>query len=292
MVEIKEIVQWLLKMEWKAGAFYNEASKRLEKDERLSKFFLHLGEEEALHFQVMKGALEYLEHHVVPSSAIIVDIDTREKIEGTFERNIELLRTDNWGRDNILHCVAMTEFSEWNHIFTYAINNLKEERQFMSVAASMQHHVTEIETFLKSLPEGRSHLHIIMSLPLVWKEQILIIDDDLAIADFLRKLFSDIGQVETAVNGRDGLAKVKEKYFDVIISDVQMPVMDGIEFFRQAVAHDPQLGQRILFFTGSSKQEHVDFFGAHNLRYMRKPAPIREIVRKVSEILPQADREL
>jgi len=291
MGEMKDIVSWLLEVERKAGIFYKEASKCLEKDERLSRFFLHLAEEESQHFQIMEGALEYLEHHVVPSSAIIVDAGTKENIEGSFERNSELMRSDTWDRDTILHCVAMTEFSEWNHIFMYVINNIKEERQFMSVAASMQHHVTEIKAFLESLPEGRNHLQIIRSLPRVWKEQILIIDDDWGIAEFLRKLFSDIGHVEMADNGRAGLTKVKAKYFDVIISDVQMPEMNGIEFYHAASAIDPQIGQRILFFTGSPNPTHAEFFRTRQLRYLMKPAPIREIVRKVAEIMPNADRE-
>ena len=291
MREIKEIIEWLLKIEALAGTFYKEASKRFEKDANLSEFFLHLAEEEEWHYRVMQGALEYLERHVVPSPAIIIDEVTKEQIEGAFERNLELLRADNCDRDNLLRCLAMTEFSEWNHIFMYVVNTIKEERQFMSVAANMHHHVTEIENFLESLPEGRNHLHIVKSLPRVWKEQILIIDDELPITEFLRKLFSDIGQVETAANGRDGLAKVKEKYFDVIISDVKMPVMDGIEFYKSAAAIDPQIGQRIVFFTGSPTQEHAEFFRASQLRYLIKPAPIREIVRKVAEIMPNADRE-
>ncbi|MFZ2197528.1 MAG: response regulator [Thermodesulfovibrionales bacterium] len=290
MREIKEIIEWLLKIEALAGNFYKEASKCSEKDERLSNFFLYLADEEARHFQVMEGALEYLKRYAVPSPAIIVDLDTKEKIEGIFERNIELLRADKSGRDNLLHCLAMTEFSEWNHIFMYVLNTIKEERQFMSVAASMHHHITEIENFLESLPEGRDHLHIVKSLPRAWEEQILVIDDDLAIAEFLRKLFSDIGQVETAVNGRDGLAKVKEKYFDVIISDVQMPVMNGIDFYNSASAFDPTIGQRILFFTGSPTQAHTEFFRTNQLRYLIKPAPIREILRKVAEIMPNADK--
>jgi len=288
---MREIIEWLLKIETLAGTVYTEASKLLEKDERSSRFFLHLAEEEAWHFQVMKGALEYLERHVVPSPAIIVDADTKEKIEGTFERNKELLRAGNGNKDEVLHCLAMTEFSEWNNIFMYVVNTIKEERQFMPVAAKMHYHVTEIENFLESLPEGRNHLHIVKSLPRVWKEQILVIDDDLPIADFLRKLFSDIGQVETAVNGREGLAKVKEKYFDVIISDVQMPVMDGIEFYQSASALEPEIGQRILFFTGTPNQAHTEFFRAKQLRYLIKPAPIREIIKKVAEIMPAADRE-
>ena len=288
---MRDIIEWLLKIETLAGAFYKEASKRFEKDVKLSEFFLHLAEEEGSHFYAMQDALEHLQRHVVPPPAIIVDEATKGQIEGTFERNLELLRADNCGRDNVLNCTAITEFSEWNHIFMYVVNTIKEERQFMHVAAGMHHHVTDIENFLESLPEGRNHLHIVKRLPRVWKEQILIIDDELPISEFLRKLFSDIGQVETAANGRDGLAKVKEKYFDVIISDVKMPVMDGIEFYQAAAAIDPQIGQRIVFFTGTPDQAHIEFFRAKQLRYLIKPAPIREIVRKVAEIMPKADRE-
>jgi len=57
MREIKEIIEWLLKIESLAGNFYREASKCSEKDERLSNFFLNLADEEARHFQVMEGAL-------------------------------------------------------------------------------------------------------------------------------------------------------------------------------------------------------------------------------------------
>ena len=288
---MREIIEWLLKIETLAGTFYKEASKRFEKDGKLSEFLLHLAEEEESHFQAMQGALEHLELHLVSSPAIIVDDTTKEQIAGTYERNLELLRADNCSRDNVLNCTAMTEFSEWNHIFMYVVNTMKEERQFMSMAANMHHHVSEIENFLESQPEGRNHLHIVKRLPRVWKEQILIIDDELPITEFLRKLFSDIGEVETAVNGRDGLAKVKEKYFDVIISDVKMPVMDGIEFYQAAAAIDPQIGQRIVFFTGTPDQAHIEFFRAKQLRYLIKPAPIREIVRKVAEIMPKADRE-
>jgi CheY-like chemotaxis protein len=120
---------------------------------------------------------------------------------------------------------------------------------------------------------------------------MLIIDDDAPLAQFLTRLFSDDAQIETACNGSEGLEKVKEKYFDVIISDMQMPVMDGMEFYRRAAAYDPLIGQRTLFFTGTTKPEVAEFFRKNSLRYLMKPAGIREIVKKVAEIMPDVDKE-
>ena len=291
MNEMTDIIGWLLKLETLAGEFYGEAARRLEGDEGLYRYFLHLQEEEASHFQVMEEALEYMQRHAVPPPAIVVDEDTRRDIEENFERGLELLRTGSWSMDDLFRCLAMTEFSEWNDIFMYVVNTVKEERRFMPVAASMHHNITEITHFLESLPAGRPYLNIVNGLPRVWKEQILIVEDDGAIAQFLKRLLSDFGQVETAVNGSEGLRKVKEKYFDVIVSDVQMPVMDGLEFYRESSAVDSAIGERILFFTGSPSETHIEFFRVNALRYLRKPAPIREIVRRVAEIIPAAARE-
>ena len=288
---MKEIIGWLLTIERLAAAYYREVSDTLKGEKVFSEYFRHLSDEENGHYKVMESALEYLQHHRLPPASITVDNDTKEKIETVFIRNRELLAAGDSSREKILNCLTSTELSEWNDIFIYVVNTLKEERQFMSAAAMMHQHLTSIENFVESLPEGAAYLKLFKNLPTVWKEQILIIDDDQPICDFLKKLLSHAGQIETACNGKEGLQKVGEKYYDVIISDVQMPVMDGIEFFRQAASRDPLLGQRIVFFTGSPKQEIIAFFREHDLRYLIKPAPIREIVRKVAEILPNADRE-
>ena len=282
---LKETIDWLLTIEHLACAFYGEVAEGFKKDEKISKFFRLLSGEEAWHAKVMESASEYLVQHTAPPFSISVDDETKEKIEIPFAKNRDLLSAGNFSRGSIMDCLATTEFSEWNDIFIYAMNSLKEEREFMPVVAKMHGHLREIEQFMESLPEGRKHLYIIKSLPRVWKEHILIIDDDQPIIEFLKKLFEHEGDVETAQNGREGLQKIKDKYFDVIISDIDMPVMDGIEFYSQASAYDPQIGKRVIFFSGFSKGEHTDFIRKNNLKYLIKPAPIREIVKKVSEIL-------
>ncbi len=291
MSQMKEIIEWLLTVEKLADELYRKVSETVIEDENMSDFFFHLANEEAWHGQIMQNALDCLEYTSQPPSPIIVDDMTRSKIESVFVKHRELLEAGSFSRAQALECLSLTEFSEWNDIFIYVVSALKEERKFMQVAAKMHRHVKEIENYLKAQPEGSQHLHLIRNLPPIWKESMLIIDDDAPLTNFLTKLFADDAQIETAHNGREGLDKVKEKYFDVIISDVQMPVMDGMEFYRRAAAHDPLIGQRTLFFTGSTQPNVIEFFRRNGLRHLMKPARIREIVNKVAEIMPAVNRE-
>jgi CheY-like chemotaxis protein len=237
----------------------------------------------------MEDITKYLADHGTPAFSISVDDATKENIEAPFIRNRELLAAGIFSKENVLDCLATTEFSEWNDLFIYVVNSFKEERQFMSVAAKMQLHLKDIGQFMGSLPEGLRHLYIIKSLPRVWEEHILIIDDDQLFVEFLKKLLWHEGKIETAQNGREGLQKIKETYFDLIISDIYMPLMDGIEFYNKASAYDPEIRKRIMFISGVPKREHTDFFKKNNFRYLIKPAPIRDIVRNAFEILHKTE---
>src|SRR5579863_3356526 len=65
------------------------------------------------------------------------------------------------------------------------------------------------------------------------KERILIIDDDPDIRDVLNLSLSEYYAVSAASNGKEGLEMVKTKNPDLIITDYNMPVMNGAEFCRQ-----------------------------------------------------------
>ena len=65
------------------------------------------------------------------------------------------------------------------------------------------------------------------------KERILIIDDDPDIRDVLNLSLSEYYAVSAAGNGKEGLEMVKTKNPDLIITDYNMPVMNGPEFCRQ-----------------------------------------------------------
>jgi len=64
---------------------------------------------------------------------------------------------------------------------------------------------------------------------------ILIIDDEKAIRKTLGEILSYEGyKIEEAMDGEEGLKKFKEKPFDVVLCDIKMPKIDGIEFLEKA----------------------------------------------------------
>jgi len=65
------------------------------------------------------------------------------------------------------------------------------------------------------------------------KERVLIIDDDPDIRDVLDLSLSDYYTIFAASNGKEGLEIVKAKNPDLIITDYNMPVMNGPEFCKQ-----------------------------------------------------------
>ncbi|MBI5101472.1 MAG: response regulator [Nitrospirae bacterium] len=280
-----ETIEWLAHIERLSSAFYREASVFFREDEPVSKFLRHLSDEEAWHLKVIESAAEFASRNAIAESSIILDAATKNSIEAPLARCVELLNKGALNRQDLLDCLAAAEFSEWNYIFIHVMDLLKKERQFMPVPSRIYHHLLEIEAFFRSLPEGEKYISSIKRLMPQWNEKILVIDDEPSILGFLKNLLNDEGTVETALNGREGLRKVTENYFDVILTDLKMPVMDGMEFYKKAAEHDPDIGRRIIFFSGMANPEHVEFFRKNNLRFLTKPSPIREILKNVHEIM-------
>jgi len=72
--------------------------------------------------------------------------------------------------------------------------------------------------------------------------RILVVDDDIGICSTLKELLQAAGcKVETAHNGAEGLEKVASSHFDVVLSDVVMPNMDGYEFYQAIRERLPEL---------------------------------------------------
>lgn len=106
--------------------------------------------------------------------------------------------------------------------------------------------ILDVEDFLRSteklLGHGRLHkLEATAAAPKRRRQRVLVVDDSLTVRELERKLLTRHGyEVELAVDGVDGWNVARAGDFQLIISDVDMPRMDGIEFITQ-VKRDPRL---------------------------------------------------
>ncbi len=129
------------------------------------------------------------------------------------------------------------------------------------------------------------------------KGRLLIVDDERGIVIALRGLFSKEGyEVETAESGEEALEKVKAGLFHVIITDLSMRGMSGLELLHQVKTLDPECAVLMITAYGSQKIA-VEAMKAGAEDYLPKPFDNDELrikVRKVMEtqLLRRAHRQL
>lgn len=87
-------------------------------------------------------------------------------------------------------------------------------------------------------------------------KKILIVDDSSSVREMVRFTLEPLGfDVVEAENGRSALAAFKRDKFRMVISDLNMPVMNGIEFVRGARSSPGGMGVPIVMLTTESKPE-------------------------------------
>jgi CheY-like chemotaxis protein len=120
------------------------------------------------------------------------------------------------------------------------------------------------------------------------RKRILIVEDAEALAFYLHCILKTYGETEIACNGREALAKLALSSYDLIISDINMPVMDGREFYKAAAESCPDIKSRFLFFTSSTERHHLDFFNENNIPMLRRRSPIEEIKIAAGRVLSKS----
>jgi len=114
---------------------------------------------------------------------------------------------------------------------------------------------------------------------------ILVIDDDAAILDLMLNILTGEGyEVKAARNGIEGLKMIDNKQYDLIISDINMPVMNGIEFYRELINKSPFMKERIIFVTGDIESNTEKFIREAGVRRFSKPFNITEFLRAINDL--------
>ncbi len=285
-----DIINWLAGVEEGASNFYAEAATAFAEDKVFSAFLSLLSEEEAEHLELLKSSAGLMAKEEMPEPCFSLDETIRRNVEAPFVRARQLLKEGELSKTAMVGIIAEAEFSEWNEIFLYVIDTLKGYgREFQRAVAEIDQHRMDIEKFIASFPWGDKLLEKIGRLRRVWDRRVLVVEDDPAIASLLKALVAADTEVVLAENGEEGLVRIREGHFDVVVSDVEMPKINGIDLYKQALAVDPDLKKRFVFFTGTRKPEHHNFFASSDVIMLPKPSPMGQLRKVINEVADAVD---
>jgi DNA-binding NarL/FixJ family response regulator len=131
--------------------------------------------------------------------------------------------------------------------------------------------------------------------------RLLIADDHPLVRNALTQLLGaveDIEVVATTANGREAVTKALETSPDVVLMDLEMPELNGIEATRELIAADPS-ARVVILTTFSDRENIIGALDAGALGYLLKDAEPEEITRGVrsaargdSPLAPRAAREM
>ena len=118
--------------------------------------------------------------------------------------------------------------------------------------------------------------------------RILLAEDDGDLRAFLTKALERAGYAVTAFdNGRSAYERLQEEPYSLLLTDIVMPEMDGIELAKRATRLDPDL--KIMFITGfAAVALNEDTAAPRNAKVLSKPFHLRQLVKEVGRMLMAA----
>jgi signal transduction histidine kinase/CheY-like chemotaxis protein len=117
--------------------------------------------------------------------------------------------------------------------------------------------------------------------------RVLVVEDEPTVARLIADVLHDEGLVvEVLLDGREGLRRIAERRFDLVICDMRMPGLDGQQFYRQLAKSGSALQYRFLFVTGDVIAPATQAFLEQNhLPHLAKPFRVEELTERVREVL-------
>lgn len=119
------------------------------------------------------------------------------------------------------------------------------------------------------------------------RSRVLVVDDEPAIVELLTDILTMDGHgVDIAKNGKMAMQKLSRTSYDHVITDINMPQMDGRELYRRISEIDPSLAANVIFITGDSvsrdTREYLDSTGNY---YLVKPFDLHDLREMLNKVL-------
>ena len=123
--------------------------------------------------------------------------------------------------------------------------------------------------------------------PAITGRSILVVDDEESIQRLLGSILElDGHRVDTARNGREALKRIERQHYDMIITDIKMPDMDGRELYQRLLELDRNLAERTVFITGDTVSPDTrTFLDQVDNPCLAKPFRVRDVRETIDQIL-------
>ena len=121
------------------------------------------------------------------------------------------------------------------------------------------------------------------------KARILVVDDEPMVQQFLTAAITEEGhEIEIVDNGNDALERLGNEEYDVILLDIKLPGMSGIEIYKQLQKSSKSLTRRVIFITGDVMgKDTMSFLSTAKPAYITKPFDVARLVREIDRIISQ-----
>jgi two-component system cell cycle response regulator CpdR len=119
--------------------------------------------------------------------------------------------------------------------------------------------------------------------------RILLAEDDSSMREYLQRALSRVGYDVDAVGcGTEALPLLEAERYDLLLTDIVMPEMDGIELAQKASAGDPDI--RVMFITGFAAVALQAGRAAPEAKLLSKPFHLKDLVMEVDRIFQTEDQ--
>lgn len=289
LVDIQDVISWLRQTEDRVGSLYFQAAKAFGDDVDFSSFLSQLAEDERSHAQFMSAILSSLAE---VKARIVLDIaldsKTRDRVETPLEKFQNHLAGKSISKRCVIEYMARAESSELNPVFLYIVEEFSGlSRESERMTAEIQSHLSHIQDFIDSLDRQLKPSIDVATFPDVWENKFLVVDDHESLRKLVASLLARRGSVETVADGSEGLDKVREHFYNGIVSDIEMPGLDGLEFYDKAVEYDSKLKGHFLLYSANMTPEQEAYLKKNRLNFLRKPFGLNEFHESMDRILMQ-----
>ncbi|MCJ7828293.1 MAG: response regulator, partial [Dehalococcoidia bacterium] len=119
------------------------------------------------------------------------------------------------------------------------------------------------------------------------KARILVVDDEQVVRDIVNRVLTGEGhKVETVDNAADALKKIESKRYNLILVDIKMPGMNGVELYKRIKKIAEPLDRKVVFMTGDIMGADTEkFLSETKVAHIDKPFDAEQLSREVRRAL-------